>query len=149
MSRAATVLDRFASGAVFASGAIWRWRSLPRPFPQPGRNPPLPTWYPVGNSLVDFSLAGLGSGPVDRVWYSADGGTLYATTFSGKTFEAQDFETWKESTATATAAPDLSTSGTLLPEPGARLRGFNQAAVHAVRFRRVRLPIPERRRKLG
>ena len=58
-------------------------------------------WYHIGNSLVNLSLADLATGPVDRVWYSADGGTLYATTASGKTFETQDFETWKQSTAVA------------------------------------------------
>jgi uncharacterized protein (TIGR03437 family) len=74
---------------------------------------------------MDLSLAGLAGGPVDRVWYSFDGGTLYATTFSGKTFETQDFETWKASKATAPPAAGLSPSGTPLPEPGARLKGFN------------------------
>jgi uncharacterized protein (TIGR03437 family) len=116
MSRVATVLERFASGAIltlaFAAPA-WAQSAAP-------------TWYPVGNSLVDFSLAGLASGPVERVWYSADGGTLYTTTFSGKTFETQDFETWKASAATAPPANDLSNLGTALPEPGARLRGFHQ-----------------------
>ncbi len=120
MSRAATVLDRFASGTILALGFISASISVA------WAQSPAPTWYPVGNSLVDFSLAGLASGPVDRVWYSTEGGTLYATTFSGKTFETQDFETWKESTAAAPEAPDLSTLGTPLPEPGARLRGFNQ-----------------------
>jgi uncharacterized protein (TIGR03437 family) len=86
---------------------------------------PASNWYPVGNSLVDLSLAGLASGPVERVWYSFDGVTLYATTFSGKTFETHDFETWKASPASAAASADLSTSGTPLPEPGARLQGFN------------------------
>jgi uncharacterized protein (TIGR03437 family) len=125
MSRAATVLDRFAPGAI-ASGTILALAFTAAATSVAWAQSPAPTWYPVGNSLVDFSLAGLASGPVDRVWYSTDGGTLYATTFSGKTFETQDFETWKESTATAPPAADLSTLGTPLPEPGARLRGFNQ-----------------------
>ncbi len=59
------------------------------------------------------------------MWYAVDGGTLYATTSAGKTFETQDYEAWKESAATAPTDADLSTSGTSLPEPGARLKGFN------------------------
>lgn len=120
MSRMATVLARFVSARlVLMAGALAilapaAWAQFPTP-----------AWYHVGNSVVDLSLAGLAGGPVDRVWYSLDGGTLYATTFSGKTFETQDFETWKASQATAPPAADLSTSGTSLPEQGARLQGFN------------------------
>ena len=115
MSRTATVLERVVTlAAVALAGACAAWAQSPAS-----------NWYPVGNSLVDLSLAGLASGPVERVWYSFDGGTLYATTFSGKTFETHDFDTWKEAQATAPPAADLSASGTNLPEPGARLQGFN------------------------
>jgi uncharacterized protein (TIGR03437 family) len=90
----------------------------------------VPDWYHVGNSLEDLSLAGLATGPVNRVWYSADGGTLYAaasgdTAAEGKTFETSDFERWSASAATAPAPVDLSSDGTNLPESGARLKGFN------------------------
>jgi hypothetical protein len=37
------------------------------------------------------------------VWYSADGGTLYARTLSGQTFQTADFENWAP---VAAAAPD-------------------------------------------
>lgn len=82
-------------------------------------------WYHAGNSLVDLSLAGLAGGPVSRVWYSPGGGTLYVTIESGQTFETNDFEKWSPSQAAAPPASDLSTEGTVLPEPGARLKGFN------------------------
>ncbi len=39
-------------------------------------------------------LAGPATGPVDSVWFSADGGTLYARTHSGRVFATIDFETW-------------------------------------------------------
>ncbi len=127
MSRTATVLNRFVSLRWFVSAkatvAILALAAIPAVRAQ--AQSLVSDWYHVGNSVVDLSLAGLASGPVDRIWYSFDGGTLYATTFAGKTFETQDFETWKESPATAPPAADLSTSGTPLPEPGARLRGFN------------------------
>jgi uncharacterized protein (TIGR03437 family) len=43
-----------------------------------------------------MSLASLATGPVERVWYSTDGSTLFTRTLSGKTFETKDFEVWKE-----------------------------------------------------
>lgn len=112
MSRLATVLSHTVSVGVLltASGAAWAQAA--------------PDWYHVGNSLEDLSLAGLATGPVDRVWYSADGATLYASA-SGKTFETNDFDRWVASQAEAPPAVDLSTEGTALPEPGARLKGFN------------------------
>jgi uncharacterized protein (TIGR03437 family) len=115
MSRTATVLNRVVTGAALALAAVSVVRAQSA----------VSNWSRIGNTLVDFSLAGLASGPVNRVWYSPNGGILYTTTFSGKTFETQDFETWKESSATAPPAADLSTAGTPLPEPGARLEGFN------------------------
>ena len=44
-------------------------------------------WYHTGNSLLGLSLAGLATGPVERVWYSPDGSTLSIATASGKIFE--------------------------------------------------------------
>jgi hypothetical protein len=114
MSRTVTVL----AGAVVALAAAPAIRAQ-------AQSPAASAWYHVGNSLVDLSLAGLASGPVDRVWYAVDGGTLYAATSAGKTFETQDYEAWRESTASAPSDADLSASGTPLPEPGARLKGFN------------------------
>jgi uncharacterized protein (TIGR03437 family) len=114
MRSTATVLARIVTGAIIGLTIAAAWAQSPAT-----------KWYPVGNSLVDLSLAGLASGPVERVWYSVDGSTLYATTSAGKTFETRDFETWKASEATAPPVSDLSASGTRLPEPGARLQGFN------------------------
>ena len=113
MSRRATVLTHIAAVALLAFGAASAWAQAS------------PDWYHAGNSLVDLSLAGLASGPVDRIWYSPDGGTLYALTSSGKTFETSDFESWKPSQAAVPAPADLSSNGTILPEQNARLKGFN------------------------
>jgi uncharacterized protein (TIGR03437 family) len=112
MSRLATVLAHGVTVAmlVAASGEAWAQAA--------------PDWYHVGNSLEDLSLAGLATGPVDRVWYSPDGSTLYASA-AGKVFETNDFEKWAESGAAAPASTDLSPDGVNLPEPGARLKGFS------------------------
>jgi len=80
------------------------------------------TWRPIGNTLIDRSLAGLASGPVDRVWYSTNGSQLLIRTASGKVFGTSDFETWQ---AVSAAPPALSTppvSGRL-PEAEAQTRG--------------------------
>jgi uncharacterized protein (TIGR03437 family) len=82
-----------------------------------------PEWFHIGNSLLNLSLADLATGPVKRVWYSADGGTLYANTALGKTFETSDFETWKASGAVPVNPQDAVPAGVRLPEPGAQVRG--------------------------
>jgi len=48
---------------------------------------------------MDLSLAGLASGPVERVWFSADGTRLTVRTGLGATFETADLETWTPVTA--------------------------------------------------
>jgi uncharacterized protein (TIGR03437 family) len=53
-----------------------------------------PEWRPVGGSAADLQLAGPATGPMTRVWFSADGSTLYSTTASGKVLKTQDFESW-------------------------------------------------------
>lgn len=53
-------------------------------------------WRRIGNSAVEMSLASVATGPVERIWYSPEGTTLYAWTSSGKTFETNDFESWKQ-----------------------------------------------------
>src|SRR5277367_201898 len=78
-------------------------------------------WRRIGNSLVDRSLAGLATGPVDRVWYSADGSQLFLRTPSGKVFATADFETWQASAALPPSPVSRSGAATL-PETGAPVR---------------------------
>jgi photosystem II stability/assembly factor-like uncharacterized protein len=52
------------------------------------------SWRKLGPSVINAELAGLASGPVSSVWYSADGGTLFARLPSGLTFQTSDFEHW-------------------------------------------------------
>ena len=54
-----------------------------------------PDWRHVGNSAVELGLADLATGPVDRVWYSANGTSLRIRTGLGRNFETADFDTWQ------------------------------------------------------
>jgi len=81
-----------------------------------------PSWRRVGGPAVDLNLASPATGPVDRVWFSADGSILYARTPAGKVYSTADFDSWRP----APEAPDppddrLQLTVVRLPEPGARL----------------------------
>lgn len=67
-------------------------------------------WRRVGGSTVDLNLAAPATGPVARVWFSGDGGVLYARTASGRVFQTADFENWiPVAGAVEPAAPQLAT----------------------------------------
>ncbi len=94
---------------VLGTGKIW------------GQMPP--DWRHIGNNSIDRSLAGLATGPVDRVQYSPDGSHLAIRTASGHLFETSDFETWHPTAALSPASPvPDSTAAVPMPEPGARIR---------------------------
>src|SRR5205814_4858963 len=82
-----------------------------------------PAWRKVGSSSVDLMLAAPATGPVDHVWFSPDGRTLYARTHAGRVFGTVDFENWTAS-ATQPARPDISTAliAERSPAPNAALR---------------------------
>src|ERR1700736_997242 len=76
-------------------------------------------WVRLGNSAIDFSLAGLATGSVERVWYAPQGDSLFIQTSTGKIFETKDFESWKA--VPASTAPPAADQGLLkVPETGAR-----------------------------
>jgi uncharacterized protein (TIGR03437 family) len=87
-----------------------------------------PAWRHVGNTSIDRSLAGLATGPVDRVSYTTDGSRLFIRTASGRIFETSDFENWKP----VAGDPDLPARTLALPvrspEQGARFRIASQAS---------------------
>ena len=93
-----------------------------------------PDWRKIGSSSVDLNLASPATGPVDAVWFSADGSELYARTGSGRIFETGDFETWTP----AVSAPDPPVPPTItaarLPDAGARLTATaaNPARIYAL-----------------
>ncbi len=78
-------------------------------------------WRRIGNTALDRSLAGVATGPVERVWYAPDGSRLFALTNTRRVFATTDFETWVE--VEAEPAPDAASApATRLPESGARVR---------------------------
>jgi uncharacterized protein (TIGR03437 family) len=60
----------------------------------PGQAPGV-GWRHIGNSAMELALPSLATGPVDRVWYSSDGSSLFARTASGREFQTSDFEQWR------------------------------------------------------
>jgi len=77
-------------------------------------------WRKIGSYAAELRLASPATGPVDRVWFNADGSVLYARTRSGKVFQTPDFETW---TVVSTPEPPESLLGMpiRIPEPGAKV----------------------------
>ena len=64
-----------------------------------------PDWRRVGNSALDLDLAGLATGPVDRVGYSASGDQIWARSSSGKTFVTNDLDHWVAAAPGSPAVP--------------------------------------------
>jgi uncharacterized protein (TIGR03437 family) len=77
-----------------------------------------PDWRKVGPPSAELMLASPATGPVEQVWFSPQGSTLYARTRSG-VFWTADFENW--SPAPADSAPPVPTQAAAarLPEPDA------------------------------
>jgi uncharacterized protein (TIGR03437 family) len=71
---------------------------------------------------VEQRLSAPATGPVERVWFSQQGGVLFARTRSGKIFQTADFATWT-SAANAVEPPQSVplVSPARLPEPGLRM----------------------------
>ncbi|HEY3835482.1 MAG TPA: hypothetical protein VGL72_02880, partial [Bryobacteraceae bacterium] len=90
-------------------------------------------WRKIGNDLIDLSLAGLATGPVDRVWYSTDGSQLLIRTASGKEFATSDFETWTPATGAPSLSPTPAVSGRL-PEPQAKTRAARLGSARIYAF---------------
>lgn len=61
--------------------------------------------------MLDRGLASHAGGPVDRVWYAADGSGLFARTASGRVWETRDFESWKPSAVQPPARNNVTAPG--------------------------------------
>lgn len=84
---------------------------------------PRPDWRRVGNGTLDLALASPAGGPVERVWYSADGSRLYARATADRTFVTADFESWAPAPPSeAQPPPARDVAVDRQPEPGARVR---------------------------
>jgi uncharacterized protein (TIGR03437 family) len=80
-----------------------------------GASPGAPDWRHIGGTAEEASSASVFgdlSGRVDRVWYSADGGTLFVRTASGRSYSTTDLEIW---TATNSVPTNLQTGVLALP----------------------------------
>lgn len=81
-------------------------------------------WRHIGNAALELYLPSLATGPVDRVWYSQDGATLYARTSSGRVFQTSDFESWQPADTSKVSPPaEENPSGVRLPETGLKVSG--------------------------
>ena len=103
----------------------------------------------MGNAAIDLDLAGLATGPVDRVWYSPAGDQLRIRTSSGKVFETNDFDRWA-------AAPGRHRGSARSGGPVDRLAGKWRAGSQSgkpksagVCFRTFRVPLRRQRQELG
>src|ERR1700722_10489283 len=78
------------------------------------------SWRHVGNSAIQLTaLPAAATGPVDRVWYSTDGSTLFAKTTSGRVFKTGDFEQWQlvtDGKATPPAPNEAEVASLNMPE---------------------------------
>jgi uncharacterized protein (TIGR03437 family) len=82
-----------------------------------------PDWRRVGNAAIDLELAGLATGPVDRVWYSPGGDRLLIRASSGKTLQTNDFDRWAAAPMETAATPPVPPGQSItLPEAGAQAR---------------------------
>ncbi len=81
-------------------------------------------WRRVGGTTFDAGLASAATGPVAQVWYSPDGGKLYARSLGGTVWETADFENWAVSTAPP-AHPVTAASSAKAPESARTITASN------------------------
>jgi uncharacterized protein (TIGR03437 family) len=94
-----------------------------------------PDWRRVGNSALDLELAGIATGPVDRVWYSPGGDQIWIRTSLGKTFVNNDLDHWVAvPQANAQTPPVPQEVAGMLPESGGHLRSPNAASPRVYAF---------------
>lgn len=88
-------------------------------------------WRHIGNAAVESGLPSLSTGPVGRVWFGADGSTLYALTSGGRIFQTRDLESW--TIASGVAVPQAANSTVaVVPEAGqTRILAVSSAKVYA------------------
>ncbi|HMD48656.1 MAG TPA: hypothetical protein VKG79_06150 [Bryobacteraceae bacterium] len=79
-------------------------------------------WRHIGNSAIELGLPSVATGPVSRVWYSADGSVLSLRTSDGRTYQTSDFERWQQAPDGRLVPPVPSTPAVAsVPEPGLKL----------------------------
>lgn len=103
---------------LLAAGQLWAQVT-------PDGKPWQEDWRRIGNAAVEVGLPSVATGPVERVWYSADGSHLYVETRSGRVFRTGDFARWRP--VTPAVVPPAEPGNSALPafshppEVGAKL----------------------------
>ncbi len=93
----------------------------------PALYPQAAAWRQIGNTSLVAGLSSPASGPVERVWFAADG-TLFVQLPGGATFSSRGGEPWRPAAAAPPAPlPPVASA----PEPGALVRSSGQAAYAA------------------
>jgi uncharacterized protein (TIGR03437 family) len=82
---------------------------------------PRPEWRKVGGSAVELDLASPATGPVEQVWFSADGSQLFARIPTGRTFATVDYENWTAVELAPVPPANPSARVSRLPDAGARV----------------------------
>lgn len=114
---------------------VWALTALAVVAPVYSQVLPRPDWRRIGNGAMDLSLASPATGPVERVWYSADGSRLYARASADRTFVTEDFESWTAvPVSEATPVPPREVAVSKPPEPGSRVRaqGTDLSRLYAI-----------------
>ncbi len=73
-------------------------------------------WRHIGNSAIEMALPSAATGPVDHVWYSTEGLSLFARTSSGRVFRTNDFEQWQLATDSKAAPAVTDAAAPTTPE---------------------------------
>ena len=89
-------------------------------------------WRRVGTPAVDMMLASPATGPVEHIWFSADGGTLFARTQSGRVFETVDSEVWTPAQQAVEPPVPSAPLVARLPEGGARVVSAGFGRIYAL-----------------
>jgi uncharacterized protein (TIGR03437 family) len=110
-----TVLAAFAAGPVHAQSLDWRR---------------------VGNAAMDLELAGLATGPVDRVWYSPAGDQVLIRPWTGNLLETNDFDRWLAAPPGTVAQLVPQGKSVTVPENGAQIRNPAGASSRVYAFGR-------------
>lgn len=116
-------LFRLGASVALAMAAAWGQSAQQRP-----------DWRRIGGSSAELMLAAPVTGPVEAVWFSAEGTHLYARLAPGRIFETQDYENWTPVSVPSDPALPLPAAAERLPESGVRLMAFpsNPARIYAV-----------------
>ncbi len=80
-------------------------------------------WRRIGSASMDLALPSAATGAVTRIWYNADGSTLFAQARNGRVWSTSDFETW--SVAGVDAPTKIRIAASRLPEQAARFEAVN------------------------